>query len=168
MKKTALILAVAAVAVGLCVLRTESQAKATSIDRLKPLAGDWTASSPTGEPFTNKIRIVSNGTAVEEMLQSTGHDQMVTMYTPDGNKVALTHYCSMGNQPHMETPAVTQEEAIFDFSFSGATNLTDAKEPHMHHLVLRIADNDHFTETWTMQANGKEQSETFQFTRKKS
>jgi hypothetical protein len=38
----------------------------------------------------------------------------------------------------------------------------------MHHMVLRVADNDHFSETWTIQANGKEQTETFQFTRKKA
>lgn len=168
MKKAISILAVGAMAVGLFVVGAQSQAKTTSIDKLKPLVGDWSATASSGEPFTTKIRLVSNGTTLEESFQGPGHDQMVTMYTPDGNKVAMTHYCSMGNQPHMETPAVSQDSAIFDFNFTGATNLTDASEPHMHHLVLRIADSDHFTETWTMQANGKDQTETFQFTRKKA
>jgi hypothetical protein len=169
MKRTISILAVAALAVAFCTMRAESQAKgATSIDKLKPLVGEWTATMPTGESFVNKIRLVSNGTALEESFEGSGHDQMVTMYTPDGNKVELTHYCSMGNQPRMETPVVSQDTAIFDFSFTGATNMSSAAEAHMHHMVLRVADNDHFSESWTMQANGKQQVETFQFTRKKA
>lgn len=169
MKTAISILALAAMAMGFFVARAESQTNgATSMDKLKPLVGEWTATSPTGEPFTNKIRLVSNGTTIEEVFQASGHDQMVTMYTPDGNKVALTHYCSMGNQPHMETPAISKGDAIFDFSFTGATNLANASDPHMQHMVLRVADNDHFSESWTMQANGKQQVETFQFTRKKA
>ena len=169
MKKAISILAVAALVVVFIIARAESQAKgATSIDKLKPLVGEWTATMPAGETFVNKIRLVSNGTALEESFEGSGHEQMVTMYTPDGNKVVLTHYCSMGNQPRMETPAVSQDTAIFDFSFTGATNLGGAAEPHMHHMVLRVADNDHFSESWTMQAKGKQQVETFQFTRKKA
>jgi hypothetical protein len=169
MNRAISILAVGALAVGFFAARAESQAKsATSIDKLKPLVGEWTATSPTGDPFTNKISLVSNGTAIEESLQGAEHNQMITMYAPDGNKVAMTHYCSMGNQPRMETPAISQDGAIFDFSFTGATNLANASDPHMQHMVLRVADNDHFSETWTMQANGKEQNETFQFTRKKA
>jgi hypothetical protein len=169
MKRAILILAAGALAVGFLVARAESQAKtATSIEKLKTLVGDWSATSPAGEPFTNKIRLVSNGTTIEETFQAPEHDQMVTMYTPDGNRVSLTHYCSMGNQPRMETPVMTPDGAIFEFTFTGATNLPDAKEPHMHHMVLRVADSDHFSETWTMQVNGKDQAETFQFTRKKA
>jgi hypothetical protein len=169
MKSAILMLAAGALAVGFLVARAESQGKgATSIDWMKPLVGEWSATSSSGEPFTTNLRIVSNGTAIEETFQGAEHDQMVTMYTPDGNRVALTHYCSMGNQPRMETPAIAPDGAIFDFAFTGATNLMDAKEPHMHHMVLRVVDNDHFSETWTIQANGKEQAETFQFTRKKA
>jgi hypothetical protein len=92
---------------------------------------------------------------------------MITLYTPDGNKVALTHYCSMGNQPRMETSAVEAGAKQFDFAYMGATNLASESDAHMHHAVLQITDNDHFSETWTMLANGKEISETFRFVRKK-
>lgn len=168
MKRLLSLLAVAALATGLFLGRAQSQAKTSSIDKLKPLVGEWTATMPTGESFTTQIRVVSSGTAVEETFQGGGHDEMVTMYSPDGNKIAMTHYCSMGNQPHMETQAVSADTAIFDFSFNGATNLADASEPHMHHMVLRITDAEHFSESWTMQASGKQQVETFQFTRKKA
>jgi len=167
MKRLLSLLALAALATGIFVGRAQSQAKPTSIDKLKPLAGGWSATMPTGESFTTQIRVVSSGTAIEETFQGGGHDEMVTMYSPDGNKIAMTHYCSMGNQPHMETQAVSAGTAIFDFSFTGAANLASAGEPHMHHMVMRITDVNHFSESWTMQANGKQQVETFQFTRNK-
>jgi hypothetical protein len=40
---------------------------------------------------------------------------------------------------------------------------------HMHHMFLQIADNDHFNETWTLRANGKDQEHaSFHFTRRTS
>ena len=168
MKRIIPALVTAAIAAAFFVVPARPQEKANSIERLKSLAGEWTASTAEGEVFTNAIRVVSNGTAIEESFEGSGHQQMVTIYSPDGARVALTHYCSMGNQPRMETSAVTADTAIFEFNFVGATNLASASDAHMHHMILRIADKDHFSETWTMQANGKQQNETFQFVRKKS
>jgi hypothetical protein len=96
------------------------------------------------------------------------HNQMVTLYTADGDRVALTHFCSVGNQPRMETPVVTHDSSEFAFAFTGATNLASTDDMHMHQMTLKIDDSDHFSETWTMHANGKEQTETFHFTRKKA
>ena len=85
----------------------------------------------------------------------------------DGERVALTHYCSIGNQPHMETPAVSPSANEFAFGFVSATNLANADDIHMHQMTLKIEDADHFSEVWTMHMNGKEQTTTFHFTRKK-
>jgi hypothetical protein len=93
---------------------------------------------------------------------------MVTLYTADGNRLALTHYCSAGNQPRMETMAITGDPKEFDFSFTGITNLMNPNTGHMHHLVIQIADQDHFTEQWTWRENGKDRIHTIHFTRKKS
>ena len=93
---------------------------------------------------------------------------MVTLYTADGERVALTHYCSIGNQPHMETPAVSSGANGFPFAFVSATNMANADDMHMHQMTLKIEDADHFTESWTMHMNGKEQTMTFHFTRKKA
>jgi hypothetical protein len=164
------VVAVAALAIGMFAARAESQTKAASgFDQLKALTGTWESSTSEGVTI-NTIRLVSNNTAVEETFQSRDgnmHTQMVTMYTPDGERVAMTHYCSIGNQPHMETPAVSANQKDFDFSFINIGNLADAKGPHMHHMLLEIKDADHFSETWTMNANGKEQKETFNFVRTK-
>ncbi|HXN99111.1 MAG TPA: hypothetical protein VN881_08560 [Candidatus Acidoferrales bacterium] len=154
---------------GIFAAQVGSQAKpAGGFDRLKTLVGEWSATPEGGKAFTSTIRFVSNNTALEEAFEGDGHSQMVTVYVADGDRVALTHFCSMGNQPRMETPGVTHDSNEFAFAFTGATNLASADDMHMHQMTLKIDDNDHFSETWTMHANGKEQTETFHFTRKKA
>jgi hypothetical protein len=130
--------------------------------------GTWEATSSEGKNVTT-IRLVSDGTAIQETDQSEGgkhHNQMITMYTPDRDRVAMTHYCSAGNQPRMETAAVSANQKEFDFEFTGIGN-ADAKDPHMHHMTLKIQDADHISETWTFLANGQEQKYTFNLVRTK-
>ncbi|HXX22600.1 MAG TPA: hypothetical protein VEO19_05560 [Terriglobia bacterium] len=149
--------------------RAGSQAQpASGFDRLKTLVGTWEATGPQGRPLTNTIRLVSNGTALEEIFQSVEDDQMVTLYTPDGNRLAMTHYCAAGNQPRMESPTVTGDQKEFDFSLTGITNLANPNSGHMRHLLIQIADQDHFTEKWTWRENGKDQVHTIHFKRTKS
>jgi hypothetical protein len=151
----------------LVALQAQTQTKPSGgFDRLKTLVGEWQAVE-SGKPFTSGFRLVSNDTALEETLQSDTRDQMVTLYAPDGERVALTHYCSMGNQPRMETPAVTAASDEFVFAFTGATNLGSPEEPHMQRLVLQIDDADHFSETWTVRGKGHDTKITFAFVRKK-
>ena len=135
-------------------------------EKLKTLVGTWQSTSPDDGAMTNTIRLVSNGHAIEETFQNSKDNQMVTMYTPDGDRLVMTHYCSSGNQPRMETPAITNGAAKFDFSFIGITNLSSSEAPHMNHLVIQIADNNHFTEDWTWQQDGKNTVHTMQFVRK--
>jgi hypothetical protein len=170
MRKAMSVVAVGALAIGMFAARAGSQSKpASGFEQLKALAGTWEATTSEGTTV-NTIRLVSNGTAIEETAQSkdgSTHNQMVTMYSPDGSRIAMTHYCSIGNQPHMETPAVSADQKEFDFSFTGAGNLADSNGPHMHHMLLQIKDADHFSETWTMQTNGNDQKMTFNFARTK-
>ena len=160
---------VLALAIAISALKAGSPAKpAGGFDRLKTLAGEWEATPEGGKTFTSTIRLVSNNTALEETFQNEQDNQMVTLYTADGNRVALTHYCSIGNQPHMETPAVSADANEFAFAFVSATNLASSEDMHMHQMTLKIEDGDHFSETWTMRMNGKNQTETFHFSRKKA
>jgi hypothetical protein len=104
--------------------RPQSAAKPTGgFDRLKILVGNWVADGEDGKPFGSSIRLVSNDSALEETFETDKEHQMITVYSADGNRVALTHYCSIGNQPRMETPVVTGITDEFVFSFTGATNL---------------------------------------------
>ena len=169
MKVTFAKLALAILAVGMFAANAVSETKtAKGFDRLKTLVGDWDVATPDAKPFVSSIRLVSNDTALEETFQNEKDHQMVTLYTADGEGVALTHYCSIGNQPHMETPAASSGANEFPFAFVSATNMANADDMHMHQMTLKIEDADHFTESWTMHMNGKEQTMTFHFTRKKA
>jgi hypothetical protein len=169
MRKVVCLLALGAIAMGGFAGRASSQAKpASGFDRLKTLVGTWQAAAPQGGTLTNTIRLVSNGTALEETFQSREDDQMVTLYTANGNRLAMTHYCAAGNQPRMETLAVTGDQKEFDFSFAGITNLMSPNSGHMRHLLIQIADQDHFTEQWTWRENGKDRITTIHFRRTKS
>jgi hypothetical protein len=169
MRKAIYLFALGAMAIGWFAGGAGSQVKPVSgFDRLKTLVGTWQAVAPQGGTLTNTIRLVSNGMALEETFQSKEADQMVTLYTPDGNRLAMTHYCAAGNQPRMETLAVTGDQNEFDFSFTGITNLTNPNSGHMRHLVIQFADQDHFTEQWTWRENGKDRITTIHFRRVKS
>lgn len=168
MRKMIVISAAAILALGAIAARVGSQpVPANAFDRLKTLVGQWDGTDPTGKQVEDTIRTVSDNTALEETFQTEKDNQMVTMYTPEGNRPALTHYCSKGNQPHLQTPAVTASSNEFAFAFTGAANLASNDDMHMHGMTLKIEDNDHFSETRTLMANGKEQTETFHLTRKK-
>ena len=169
MRKTLCWFALGAIAIGVLAARAGSQEKPGSgFDRLKTLVGTWEAAVPQGGTLTNTIRLVSNGTALEEIFQSKEDDQMVSLYTADGNRLAMTHYCAAGNQPRMEAPAVTGDQKEFEFSLTGITNLANPSAGHMRHLLIQIADEDHFTEKWTWRENGKDQVHAIHFKRTKS
>jgi hypothetical protein len=96
---------------------------------------------------------------------------MVTMYVRDGNGIALTHYCALGNQPRMKAPDATA--AKLDFEFTGANGLASSTAAHMHRVSVLVTDADHFSEEWTLQGRwgqtaapgGEERKATFAFTR---
>ncbi len=137
-------------------------------EKLKTLAGEWEGKTGDGKPIQVSYRLVSGGTALLETLQPTGEAEMVTLYSPDGERVAVTHYCSVGNQPRMRTAAIVATPAKLDFSFVGGTNLGAPRTGHMRRLVVAFDGDDRFTQTWTWQEKGKDKAETFRFTRKKS
>jgi len=169
MRKAAYVLTLGIIATGWFAGRARSQAQPMSgFDRLKTLVGTWEARGPQGKTLTNIIRLVSNGTALEETFQSAEDDQMVTLYTPNGKGLALNHYCATGNQPRMETPAVTGDQKEFEFSLTGIANLANPNAGHMRHLLIQVADQDHFTEKWTWRENGKDLAHTIHFKRTKT
>jgi hypothetical protein len=92
--------------------------------------------------------------------------EMITVYTPDGDRLAMTHFCSSGNQPQMQTGPITGDANPLSFEFVRATNLASPAAGHMHHLTVTLLDPDHLTQEWTWQEGGKAQPQLFRFTRK--
>ena len=87
---------------------SQGQAKAEAgFDQLKTLLGKWEGVGEDGIRRTVSYQLLSGGTALMEILAPEGEPDMVTVYTVDGDHLALTHYCSANNQPRMKTEALS-------------------------------------------------------------
>jgi hypothetical protein len=113
-------------------------------------------------------KVVSNGSVVMEHLQPAKESEMITMYTLDGDRIVVTHYCSAGNQPTMQTAPTTTANGKYDFTFVRVSGTKTPDEGHMAALTLSLPDRDHLTQTWTFDDHGKSMVQTFTYTRAKS
>ena len=152
-------------------------------ERLKQLAGEWVSMDEASPQAAEKkdgqkaektdanpicsYRTVSAGSAVQETLFPGTPHEMVTMYYLDGPDLVMTHYCSLGNQPHMRAEA-SKDPSKLVFKFAGGTNIDPEKDAHMHELTLTFVAPDHLRAEWTHYDNGKSTGvKTFELQRKK-
>jgi len=135
-------------------------------DELKKLEGHWSSDQKDhGADVTYKLS--SGGTVLVETMAMANHAEMITMYHPDGDGLALTHYCMLGNQPRMKAERGGTEDKL-TFKFAGAGNLKSENDPHMHDMALEILGDDHVKATWTLYKDGKPAgTATLDMTRKK-
>jgi hypothetical protein len=136
-----------------------------SFDQLKSLAGSWEGKSSEGEPVQVSFRMTAGGSAL--MSEITGHgEDMISMINFDGpNRLLLTHYCAVGNQPRMQAAASADGKTI-TFNFVDATNLDGAQAGHMDHVVIAMLGPDHHIEDWNFVDHGKQMKRVFDLTRK--
>jgi len=135
-----------------------------SFEELKALDGTWEGKSLNGQPLQVAYRVTSNGSAI--MSEIKGKEDMISMFNLDGDRVLLTHYCAVGNQPRMVASA-SPDGKTFTFDFVDATNLPTPDAAHMIRMVLAMPDANHHTEEWTFSDHGKEHTEVFDLRRKK-
>ena len=135
-----------------------------SFEELKALDGTWKGKSLNGQPLEVAYRVTSNGSAI--MSEIKGKEDMISMFNLDGDRVLLTHYCAVGNQPRMVASA-SPDGKTFTFEFVDATNLPTPDAAHMIRMVLAMPDANHHTEEWTFSDHGKEHKEVFDLRRKK-
>jgi hypothetical protein len=138
-----------------------------AFDQLKSLAGTW--EGKLGDKTAKlTFEIVSNGSVIMERLQPSTEPEMITMYSLEGKRLVVTHYCSMGNQPTTQTESLSGASAKYDFRVVRVSRTRTAGEAHMVGLTLTMPNKDHLTQVWTFEDNGKTNSETFTCTRKTS
>jgi len=143
--------------------------KAALLEQVKKLAGTWEMKDDKGNTMTAAVFTVSsNGSAVREVMMPGTDHEMTNMYTMDGDALLMTHYCAMGNQPHMKAHAGPKPNVI-KFETAGVSNLNDANGLYMAEMTMTIVDNDHITAEWTHIQNAKRDQHTtpFEMTRKK-
>src|ERR1051325_3463935 len=115
-------------------------------DRLKTLVGTWTGKTDMGQgpvDLTVQYRLLAGGSVLEERVFAGTPNEMITMYYDNGDKLALTHYCMLGNRPGMLLKSSDSKSITFDLDKTCGINPT--KESHMHALSIRFDDADTVT-----------------------
>jgi hypothetical protein len=149
----------------------KASANNAGLKLFKQLAGDWVGKmSEDGQNWhdaTVKYTVTSGGTAVVETLGAGSPHEMVTIIHQDGKDLALTHYCSIGNQPHMKAKVIEGSNK-FDFEFTSASNMASDKDMHMHGVIYTLIDKDTLKAEWASCQDGKVNGHAiFEFKRKK-
>ena len=139
-----------------------------ALQPLKKLVGTWQGSAQMGDktmPLTITYESTAGGTAVAERLFPGTPHEMLSVYTVEGDGLAMTHYCALGNHPKMMLKK--SDAHSLSFEASGANGLRSPSELHMHAMTVSWTDGDHIRETWTSFADGQAKEEkVFELARK--
>src|SRR3954470_7101297 len=129
-------------------------------ERMKTMVGTWTGKTDMGQgpvDLTVQYRLLAAGTVLEEKVFAGTPNEMTTMYYDQGGKLALTHYCMIGNRPGMLLKAADFKTLKFDFDKTCGIN--PKKESHMHGLSISFEDADTVTSSCRAIMDGKETPE---------
>lgn len=153
------VLAAVLLATGFSLMAAEKAASpaARQFEMLKQLAGDWVELDQDGKPtdkLISSIRVTSAGSAIQETLFPGGDHEMITMYFLDGDDLVLTHYCALGNQPHMRAEPSENSNQI-DFKFVSTSNLKSPDEQRMAEASFTVLGPDRFKARWVSSKQGE-------------
>lgn len=113
---------------------------------VKALEGSWETPGPDGKPMVIEFKVSSAGSVVREIMFPGSEHEMTNVYRLEGNALALTHYCAMGNQPELR--AVAFDGKRLDFGLVGVADMDSPDEVYMGALSLEFVDHDHLVEHW--------------------
>ncbi len=133
------------------------KAGSAEFERMKTLVGAWQGKTDFGQgpiDMTVQYRLLAAGSVLEERVLAGTPNEMVTMYYDKDGKLALTHYCVMGNRPAMLLKSADAKTIKFDFD--GSCGIHPTKESHMHALTIRFDDADTITTSCKSVMDGKD------------
>ncbi len=113
-------------------------------ERMKTLVGTWTGKADMGQgpvDMTIQYRLIAAGSVVEERSMAGTPNEMVTMFYDKAGKLAMTHYCMLGNRPEMALKTADTKSLTFDLDASCCT-IDTKKEAHMSSVKLQFVDAD--------------------------
>src|SRR5262245_21061926 len=82
----------------------KQKASSPEFEKMKSLVRTWQGKTDMGQgpiDLTVRYRLLAGGSVLEERVFEGTPNEMVTMYYDQGGKLAMTHYCMMGNRPGM-------------------------------------------------------------------
>lgn len=135
----------------------KSNQASPEFERMRTLVGSWTGKTDMGQgpvELTVQYRLLAGGSVLEERVFAGTPNEMVTMYYDKNGKLALTHYCVLGNRPSMRLESADAKTIKFDFD--ATCGIDPAKESHMHSLSITFEDADTITTRCRAFIDGKE------------
>ena len=133
------------------------KSSSAEFERLKGLVGTWKGTTDMGQglvEMTVNYRLLAGGTVLEERVFEGTPNEMVTMYYEQNGKLALTHYCIMGNRPGMLLRSSNDKSLTFDFD--ATCGIDPSKESHMHGMTITFDEPDTITTSCKAVMGGKE------------
>jgi len=130
-------------------------------EKMKELIGVWEGNTDMGkgmEQLKVTYELTSAGNAIVERFAAGTPHEMVTVYHDYRGKLAMTHYCSLGNQPHMELMNPGENNMTFVLSIK-TPGLASLNEMHMHALTIAVDNKDSITSTWTLYDKGAKKND---------
>ena len=128
-----------------------------ALKTMKALAGTWEGTHVMhGKevPATIEYKVSSNGSTVVETMFPGSKHEMINVYHDKAGHLAMTHYCSVGNQPHLDLVAMEGKTLSFSLSSEDTVHLAD--EGHMHDFKITVADSSHMKQEWSFFEKGKQ------------
>ncbi|KAF0220170.1 MAG: hypothetical protein FD174_1409 [Geobacteraceae bacterium] len=125
-------------------------------ERMKQLVGAWEGTSDMGkegEKVRVEYRLTAGGSALVETLSPGSAEEMVSVYHDRKGKLAMTHYCTLRNQPRMTLAKADAQTIDLVFARKG-NDIDPAREKHMHAVRITFTDNDHIVQKWTLFEKG--------------
>ena len=118
-------------------------------EKIKELKGDWylvggnqlgkELEANPNEPFVT-YEISAGGHCVIEKLFVGQPKEMTTIYHMDNGQLAMAHYCSLGNQPHMVAVKGDDQNIIFQLTKVG--NMSHPNDLHISSHSLDFGNNE--------------------------
>lgn len=140
-------------------------------EQLKGLTGNWKPTNPKN-PTQIEMKVIANGSALVETWTMSPTRQSMTIYTLDGDRLLVTHYCPQGNAPRLAFTK-TDDSGAHHFEFIDGANLQNPEASHEHLLWIRKESEGTLTRNETYIPNGtaydpnKDTGETQTFVRAK-
>lgn len=131
---------------------TTKTAQATFAE-LSTLVGDWTTDPEKGRALQVSFTLTAANTVLVERWKTASGRESLTLYYIDGQRIVVTHYCPIGNQPRLVMDRVAQSGRL-SFSFLDATGLDSKGESHLTKLWLQ-PDGSRLLRGETYVENGK-------------
>lgn len=115
------------------------------LNDMNQLVGNWKGQAEVNGKlmsFLSNYRQTSAGNALVEILSIDGAE-MMSVYHPDGESVAMTHYCSAGNRPHLKL--INSGENEHTFKMINPEGLNSEDEQAMRQFVLSLKNESLYT-----------------------